>query len=184
MLSNTTPAQAQTIRRTFKNHYWAYLVTLVVYGLDQLSKYTIEQTLGPYRSGKEAVIFGGLTFDYVKNSGASYNFLRDVPWLFTIIAILAALGLIAYYYFQRVNQFWYQASIGLILGGIVGNLSDRIFKEGFVTDFIHVSWLPFFNVFNLADSAISIGVVIVLLTTLLQTTKTQAAKSDSPAETK
>lgn len=166
-------------RRSLKNFYWVYGVTLFVYIVDQLSKYSIEQNLGPYLSGKNTTLFAGLTFEYVKNSGASYSFLRGVPWLFTIVAIIAAIGLIFYYQWQGVAGFWYKLSVGLILGGIIGNLSDRIFKDGYVTDFIHISWLGFFNVFNLADSAISIGVVIVLLTTLLQGVKNEPSTSNN-----
>lgn len=168
-------------KRRFTNFYWVYVVAVIVYGLDQLTKYSIEQSLGPYIpgvGGKAVDIFGGLSFRYVRNSGASYSFLQGAPWLFTIVAILATLGLIFYYQTQTVSGFWYKLAVGLILGGIVGNLSDRLFKSGSVTDFIHVSWLPFFNYFNLADSGISIGVVIVLITTLLQGAKTAPQNSN------
>jgi len=177
MLSETPSQTVRPVRRTLTNFYWVYGVTLLAFILDQLSKFGIEQNLGPYLSGKSTPLFAGLTFEYVKNSGASYNFLRDVPWLFTIVAIVAAIGVIGYYQWQGASGFWYKLSVGLILGGIIGNLSDRLFKGGYVTDFIHISWLGFFNVFNLADSCISVAVAIVLLTTLLQGVNVRPARS-------
>lgn len=167
------------VRRTFTNFYWPYLVAVLIYIADQISKYGIEQALGPYGSNKTAPIFGGLIFEYVKNSGASYNFLVNTPWLFTIIAIAVAIGIIIYYQTQPLTGFWYRLGLGLILGGIVGNLSDRLFKNGYVTDFIHITWLKFFNVFNLADSGITVGVTVIVLASLWQAFLSQSPTPDT-----
>lgn len=166
------------VRRTFGNFYWPYLVAVLVYIADQVSKYSIEQMLGPIVGSKTAPIFGGLIFEYVKNRGASYNFLVNMPWLFTIIALAVAIGIIIYYQTQGVAGFWYRLGLGLILGGIVGNLSDRLFKDGYVTDFIHITWLKFFNVFNLADSAITVGVTVIIVASLFQAFGSQKSALD------
>jgi signal peptidase II len=69
------------------------------------------------------------------------------------------------YYFQRqeITVIWYRLSIGLIVGGALGNLVDRL-KDGAVVDFISVGWWPAFNV---ADSSISVGMVLLVLILLL-----------------
>ncbi len=142
---------------------WVYGLALFVLGIDQLSKYFIEQSLAPYGSGKVFSVGGGLIFRYSKNNGASGNILENTSWLLAIIAALAALAMLVYYHRSVPKSRLQQASIGLLLGGTLGNLSDRIFKNGYVTDYIHLEWLPGAKNFNLADTAIRAGVVIILL---------------------
>jgi signal peptidase II len=69
------------------------------------------------------------------------------------------------YYFQQqqITVIWYRLSIGLVVGGALGNLADRL-KDGAVVDFISVGWWPAFNV---ADSSISVGMVLLIITLLL-----------------
>ena len=70
----------------------------------------------------------------------------------------------ALYYFQqqKISVIWYRLSVGLIVGGALGNLVDRL-KDGAVVDFISVGWWPAFNV---ADSSISVGMVLLIITLL------------------
>lgn len=162
-----------TTRKPALEIYWFYTLTLLVLGLDQFSKYLIEQNLGPYGSGKTLPLFGGLVFKFTKNSGASHNILENTSWLLAIIATVAAIGMVVYFHRFSPRNFWYSLSIGLILGGTLGNLSDRLFKSGFVTDFIHIDWLPLFKNFNLADTSLRLGVIIFILTFLTQQQRKQ-----------
>ena len=73
--------------------------------------------------------------------------------------MLISIGAILFYRFQLPNdRLWVQLSLGLIVGGAIGNIIDRL-RLSFVIDFVHVSWFP--GIFNVADSAITIGVIML-----------------------
>ena len=94
--------------------------------------------------------------------------LKDAPWLFTGLALIASIGIIAWYQIQGTSDKWLKLGVGLILGGVVGNLSDRLFKNGSVTDMLNFPNIELFRIFNVADTAITFGVIIILLRTLIQ----------------
>jgi signal peptidase II len=150
------------------NHYWIYGLAAGVYVLDQLVKFWAEQTLGPANSGKTIELLGGFfRFIYIKNSGASFGMLKDASWLFAILATVASIGIIAWYQWQGTEDNWYRLGVGLILGGVVGNLSDRLFKNGAVTDMLNFPNIELFRIFNVADTAITFGIISILLRTLV-----------------
>jgi signal peptidase II len=93
----------------------------------------------------------------VRNSGAAFGFAPAGAGLFLIASVVVAIGL-AVYVVRNPGDRWSFGSLGLIMGGTVGNGFDRIFS-GTVTDFINFHFWP---VFNVADSAISVGVVLIL----------------------
>ncbi len=163
--------------------YWPYGVTATVLVVDQVVKFWAEQALGPVNSGKSIELLGGqIRLIYIKNSGASFGILKDAPWLFTILAIVASVGIIFWYQTQGTEDKWYRLGMGLILGGIVGNLADRLFKGGSVTDMINFPNIELFRIFNVADSAITIGVVTILLRTLIVTLQqSKEAKAEKAA---
>jgi len=94
------------------------------------------------------------------NSGAAFGSFQGFGWVFTALAFVVV-GLIIYYY-PRVNpaDWWLKLAMGMQMGGALGNVIDRLLREGQVTDFISVGTFP---VFNVADSSISVGVAILLL---------------------
>jgi signal peptidase II len=98
---------------------------------------------------------------YVRNTGAAFGLFSDQSRLLMVASIVAVVILLAYaiFLFRRLpllNHIVVKIGTGLILGGTVGNLIDRIFL-GYVTDFIGVSTLP---IFNIADACITAGVVV------------------------
>lgn len=126
--------------------------------LDQVSKWIIVRTLGPDQHGHQREIIPAvLGFHYVENTGAAFGIFRGQMVLLTIMATLVVVGIIIIY--RRVPDPgpWMMVSLGLLLGGALGNLIDR-FRLGYVVDFVSVSVWPKFNV---ADSAITIGVVVI-----------------------
>lgn len=157
-------------------YYWPFAVTAVLLGLDQLTKQLVEGALGPLPAGalvsdKSLEWLGGqIRIVYLLNKGASFGFLNnaDVSWVFTALAVGASLGIAGWYIWRGTRNRWLQLAMGLILGGIVGNLLDRLFQEGGVTDIITIPAIPLFRVFNVADSGITVGVTIVIATVLLQ----------------
>lgn len=95
-----------------------------------------------------------------RNSGAAFGSFQGYSWIFSILAFVVA-GMIIYYY-PRVDaaDWWLKLAMGMQMGGALGNVVDRIFANGQVTDFISVGTFP---VFNIADASISVGVAILLI---------------------
>jgi signal peptidase II len=127
----------------------------VVFALDRLTKSLVAATI-PY--GTEVSAIGHLVgITNVRNSGAAFGIAPAGTWLFAIASIVVSVGLVVYVV-RTPSRPWNDAVLGLILGGAVGNGYDRL-VFGTVTDFINVHFWP---VFNVADSAVSIGVVALI----------------------
>ncbi|MCL5961254.1 MAG: signal peptidase II [Chloroflexi bacterium] len=145
----------------------------VVFVLDQVTKYLATILLGPTGPMERLDILGSwLRFDYVTNSGAAFGFLQDRTLFFSIVAFLAIPVLLVFYNNLPKESLIPRLCIGLLLGGTVGNLADRV-RFGYVVDFIdagvgHLRW----PTFNVADSAFVVGVFILAFHLLLSADKT------------
>lgn len=134
--------------------------------LDQLSKLYIDRNFELYESLEVLENFFHIT--YIRNKGAAFGIFSDhalrLPFFF-LISLLAVVGIFWYLRQLRNDQKWSHLALGLILSGAVGNLIDRI-RYGEVIDFIDVHWYNHhWPAFNVADSAICIGVGLLLLET-------------------
>ena len=147
-----------------KNHFY-YLFILVWIVLDQVSKYLVARSISLYQV--VTVIPGFFNLTRVHNRGAIFGFLNNSQYpaariLLNLGAILA-LGVVAYYFFKTpAEMVLSRLSLSLIISGAVGNILDRLFR-GYVIDFLdfyvgNYHW-PFFN---LADSCITVGVILLL----------------------
>jgi len=134
--------------------------------LDQWVKHLSTEGL---TEGEPVRILGGLVYlSLLRNSGAAFSLGSDYTWVFPVIT-LAVIGWIAYMT-RRLRSVPWAVSLGLVLGGALGNLIDRLFRapgpfQGHVVDMISV-FAPYgerFAVFNIADSCLSVGVVIAVL---------------------
>jgi signal peptidase II len=133
-----------------------FAVALVVFVLDRLTKGIVNATV-PY--GTEVQVLGNLVgITNVRNSGAAFGFAPVGPWFFLVAALAVSVGLVVYVV-RQPGDLGVDAVLGLILGGAVGNAFDRIINGGGVTDFINFHFWP---VFNVADSAVSIGVALLV----------------------
>lgn len=141
------------------------LVAVLVAVIDQLAKLWIWRTMGPVEGASTPLIDNWLRLTLVFNTGVAFGFFRGFPFLFTILPMLISAGA-AYFYWYHLphHRPVIQVCIGMILGGAVGNIIDRL-RLGYVIDFIHVVWFP--GIFNLADSAITLGVVFLALYLLI-----------------
>jgi len=143
-----------------------WMAALVVIGLDQGSKQLVLATL-PALHDSRVIWPGVLAFTHVENSGIAFGMLRGQGWGLIAISAAAAAGIV--YYWRRLSRRSARLNLltvlglALPLGGAVGNLLDRI-RLGQVTDFIDFGWWP---VFNLADTAITVGAVLFALACLL-----------------
>jgi len=164
-------------------YYWVFGFATGIFALDQFTKWLTENNLGPYGSGKQTEVLEGLIiFRYVKNTGASFSILQNAPWFFTLVASLASIGIIFWYIAKGTNDRWYQFCVAMLLAGAVGNLSDRLFKNGAVTDMINLPWAEIFKNFNVADVSLNVGVATLLLVTIfrsLRENRDNSTKSDN-----
>ena len=135
-----------------------YAVAAGALFLDQLSKAWVQHAL----SGRPAikVIPRVLSLTYTTNSGGAFGFGESAPWLFAGATIVVSAVIVVVS--TRPVRPWIAVSLGLILGGALGNLADRVANgsgvNGRVTDFIDLQVWP---IFNLADTAIVVGAVIL-----------------------
>lgn len=142
---------------------WLWL-TLLVLILDQTSKLWIDASLRLYESIK-VIPFFNLT--YVHNTGAAFSLLSEAGgwqrWFFAVLAIIISVVLTVWLARLEKNETWLAVALSLVLGGALGNLIDRLLY-GYVIDFLDVYYKQWhWPAFNIADSAISIGVVMLLL---------------------
>jgi signal peptidase II len=163
---------------TIRRLYLILSGTAVV--LDQLTKQLVLATL-PLHESRELVP-GFLALTHVHNRGAAFGFLSNanLPYqavLFSALS-LVALGAIALYAYKLPpSQRWTQLALALIMGGAVGNLIDRMIR-GYVIDFVDVYWRTYhWPAFNVADSCISIGVIMLILE-LLRPAPVESEKPD------
>ncbi|MBE0596512.1 MAG: signal peptidase II [Desulfuromonadales bacterium] len=140
------------------------LTTAVIVGLDQATKLYIEATFLLHESVTVLENFFHIT--HVRNKGAAFGFLADSSFrlpFFILVAIVALGGILWYLRTLREDQRLLQFTLCLIFAGALGNLIDRI-RLGEVIDFIDVHWYQYhWPAFNVADSAISVGVVLMLV---------------------
>lgn len=145
---------------------WLWLSLLVIV-LDQLSKYVVSDFLRLYETVAVLPIF---SITLLHNPGAAFSFLASAGgwqrWLFTFIALVVSVAIIVWIKRLPATEKWQAAALSLILGGALGNVIDRL-RLGYVVDFLDFyyqkwHWPPF----NVADSAITVGVAILLMATL------------------
>lgn len=134
-------------------------LAIVVIILDQITKSWIAQTLGPVQGTNRSLLYPWLDLIFVKNDGVAFGLFQNIPYFFTITSILISIGALSFYRKNLPNnRLWVQMSVGLIAGGAIGNIIDRL-RYTYVIDFIRVRWFP--GIFNLADSAITVGVIML-----------------------
>jgi signal peptidase II len=146
-------------------------IAALVVVLDQLTKMLVDHFMNLHES--RLLVDGLLRLTYVQNRGAAFGILSeaDLPYqslLFAVVS-LAALGAIAAYAWRLpARSRLPQTALALIMGGALGNLLDRA-RLGYVIDFVDAYWgVHHWPAFNVADSAISIGVVLLVVDILRQ----------------
>jgi len=142
---------------------WLGVAVLIVV-LDLWTKNMATQSLTLYRP---EALTSWLNMTLAHNYGAAFSFLSDAGgwqrWLFTGLASVVTVVLIVWLFRLQPREKMIAAALGLIIGGAVGNLIDRI-NHGYVVDFIDVYYRDWhWPAFNLADSAITCGVVLMLI---------------------
>ena len=172
-------------------------IALPAYALDQLTKwwifthYALEETernlaLFPEAIAKTEhlphsldVIPGWFTIVHWGNTGAAFSFLSDHPWVFIVISIVAFIGLIIAWRKNVFTDAPSRVAVPLLLGGILGNVTDR-FVHGYVVDFLlvdlHVRFANPWPAFNVADSCIFVAAGLFVSSAILDARKQRAQK--------
>ena len=142
---------------------WIWLAIVVIIA-DQLTKYIASTSLEMHTPVAVMPMFN---WTLMHNTGAAFSFLADAGgwqrWFFAIIAVVVSV--VIFLWIKRLEQHekWQAIALALILGGAIGNVIDRIWL-GYVVDFIQVYYQQWYwPAFNIADSAISIGVAMIII---------------------
>ncbi len=166
---------------TFRNR--GYALALAVFAIDQLTKWLMTGPLGLREVG-QIVLLPIFQFTYTENAGVSLGLLtaetETARWL--LVALTGAIAAGVAVWIAREANRWDVLALGLVLGGALGNITDRI-RFGYVVDFLDLHFGDFrpFMVFNVADAAITCGVVLLLARSLLLRDKPAKLAGDAPA---
>ncbi len=145
---------------------WFILLTLAIIGADQAVKWVIRETVE--RGDAHAVVWP-LKIVHVTNSGAAFGMFQGAGPLLVMTSVLGMVAIVVFLFNPSFAHPLMRLGLALMLGGAVGNLIDRV-KDGEVVDFIKV---PNFPAFNVADSAITIGVLVLVWAMLREPQQSQ-----------
>jgi signal peptidase II len=140
---------------------WVVLIAVIVAALDQLTKWFVVRLISAEES--RVVISNFFDLVQVQNTGAAWGILKDYNFVLSAVSILAVLALYLFRHSFQLHRLGPRVALGLIVGGIVGNLIDRM-RVGHVIDFLsfHIGQYHW-PAFNVADSAICVGVGLYVI---------------------
>lgn len=138
-----------------------YLIALFVILLDQITKWLIVSRM---ELGESIQIIDKILYiTSHRNRGAAWGILQGQMWFFYVITLIVIVGIIIYIQRAAKDKWLMGLSLGLMLGGAIGNFIDRVIRKE-VVDFIHTFIFGYnFPVFNIADSALVIGVILLMI---------------------
>ena len=133
-------------------------IAAVIFALDQITKFLVVQNIPLHGSWS---FFPGLAkifqFTFITNTGAAFGMFPQLGGAFMVIAIVVIASIVTFYRHLPTANIWVRISLGLQLGGALGNLLDRI-TRGYVVDFVDIGFWP---IFNMADLSIVLGVTLL-----------------------
>ena len=149
-----------------RSRAFGFTIAGIVFLLDQLTKWWVTGPLGVDTIGDQRVILPIFNFTFTENNGISLGLLNAETELgrWMLVALTGAIAIGVAFWIGREKHRGDQLALGMVLGRAIGNILDRV-RHGYVTDFADLHFGEFrpFLIFNVADAAISIGVVILLL---------------------
>ena len=164
---------------------WLVLaVAAVILVLDQWTKELIRQSIPDYTSIIPIPALGEyFIFEHVHNYGAAFGILQNQSNLFAVIAVVVSVAMLVYVYRLPPEARMVRVLLGLILGGALGNLIDRL-NQGYVTDFVKmgIPGVYYWPNYNIADSAIVVGVIAMGLYVVLDDLRKQRQQAHTVAE--
>lgn len=156
--------------------YWYYLIAIGIIAIDQWSKWLVVQNMDLYE--KIPVVKDFFYFTSHRNKGAAWGILQDQMGFFYVVTVVVVVGIIYYMEKQIKGNKLMAVSFSLILGGAIGNFIDRIFHQE-VVDFLDFYIFSYdYPIFNIADSALVVGVILVFIATFIDEKKKKKAEAD------
>jgi len=147
---------------------WLWLSGVMVV-LDQITKVWVDLNLSLHES---IPVMPSFSITYARNYGAAFSFLSEAGgwqrWFFAVLAIAVSVGIVIYLKKLKPEEKLLAVSLSLILGGAIGNIIDRVLY-GYVIDFLDVYYQVYhWPIFNIADSAITVGVALMLIESFIE----------------
>lgn len=138
---------------------WSVVMIILIVVFDQITKYFAKSALYPDKA--KDFIKGFVEFRYAENTGVAFSMFSGGRWIFILLTAAVAIGMLFYMFTKAQKNLWLYWSLGVIVSGAAGNLIDRIFL-GYVIDFINPTFVNF-AVFNIADCAVTLGTVSLVI---------------------
>ncbi len=175
------------ITHWFRSAWLVLLIAGIVIFLDQWTKQLTRDRLPEYVDTIPIPALGEyFIFQRVRNYGAAFGILQNQQILFVVIAAVVIIAILTYVRYLPMDRFWVRVFLGLQLGGAVGNLIDRVNQtdeagRGYVTDFIKIGvpGVYYWPNFNIADSAIVVGVIGLGVYILWEDMQAQRAEKEA-----
>lgn len=141
-----------------------FVITAALVGVDQLIKFVLAQVL-PKEFDSMVIIDGVLNFTHVENEGAAFSVLSGKTWFLIILTLIIIIFGIYLILSNKITTPIMKTSFCLMISGGLGNLIDRIFRDGCVFDFIDLDFAPLknFAIFNFADCLVVVGVIVMIV---------------------
>jgi signal peptidase II len=159
------------LKKLIRNYLFLAIISLPLIALDQYTKWLIRSNLAIGQTWMPlAWLEPYARFVYWHNTGVAFGMFQNGGMILSILSAVVALGIIIYFPRIPENDWTLRIAMGLMLTGAVGNLIDRL-TIGYVTDFISLGTFP---VFNVADSCITIGTVVLILGVWIQERREKA----------
>ena len=157
----TSTSELQEHPRRFS---WFLVVAGIVYVIDQVTKVWAVSSLAD--RGPITVIPGVLDLRFLRNPGAAFGLATSMTWLLSVVACVVVVAVVVMA--SRLRNRTWAVALGLLLGGALGNLTDRLVRQpgvmrGHVVDFLE---LPNWPVFNIADTALTLAAVLIIVQSL------------------
>lgn len=153
-------SRAIPLRLRWRRDLLFFATAAAVLALDQLTKHVVRATL---EHGEVFPESWPVRFVHVTNTGAAFGILQEQNAFLVVTTIIGVGAILLYYWYPPFEHAIMTAAVGMLLGGAIGNLSDRL-RLGEVTDFID---FPHYPAFNVADSSIVVGVAVLVILFLL-----------------
>ncbi len=163
------------MKQKTKSNLMLMLIALVVIALDQLTKRAVQQNLA---LGESLLVFPPWEFVRIVhwvNTGAAFGMFQGGNAVLIGLTVAITLAILIYYQTLPEDHLFQRICLALIVGGSIGNLIDRL-TLGYVVDFVAVGRFP---VFNLADSCVTVSVILLLISTIIEERKAQSTEKPS-----
>jgi signal peptidase II len=160
-VEQTNRSRTTALRLRWRRDLLFFSTAAAVLALDQVTKHVIRATLERGESFPES---WPVRFVHVTNTGAAFGILQEQNAFLVVTTVIGVAAILLYYLYPPFEHSIMTTAVGMILGGAIGNLSDRL-RLGEVTDFID---FPHYPSFNVADSSIVVGVAVLVIFLLLR----------------